>query len=68
MKVIQVEDKIFVDVNKREALGLIRSLTNQMIADNPNVGRAETFTENGEYFSVFVTEENEREGYANEWY
>ncbi len=43
-------------VTRHEALTLIQSLSNQMLAKNPNSGRAEFVTEEGEYFSVAVME------------
>ena len=41
-----------------EALRLIRSLTNQLVAGDANAGREETKLDNGEWFTAFVREEN----------
>ena len=48
-----------VKVNKKEALLLIKSLVNQLISDSSNVERLESYTDKGEYFSIFVTEKSE---------
>ena len=47
-------DIIFVNVSKQEALSIIKSLTEQMIAESSNVGRVETFADCGTYFSMGV--------------
>lgn len=44
-------------VTPPEALQLIQSLSNQLVAKNCNTGRAEYTTESGEYFSIAVVEE-----------
>jgi len=43
-------------VSPEEALALIQSLSGQLSAKNPNVNRAEHYTEKGEYFSIAVHE------------
>jgi len=43
-------------VSPDEALALIQSLSGQLAAKNPNVNRAEHYTEKGEYFSIAVHE------------
>ena len=49
------EDIVFIRINPNEALQLIQSLTNQLIAKNPNVGRLEQFAKNdGTYVSIGV--------------
>jgi len=47
-------DMLFIRVSQREALVLINSLSAQLIAKNPNVGRSESFTKDGTYFSIGV--------------
>lgn len=46
----------FVRVSKKEALSLIASLTEQLLKDNPNVGRLETRVDGG-YFTIGVTDD-----------
>lgn len=49
------ERVVFVRVNPDEAIQLIRSLTNQLLAKNPNVGRLEQYAKNdGTYVSIGV--------------
>jgi hypothetical protein len=48
---------LFVKVTRGEALALISSLSEQMLANSPNAGRAEFSTNKGEYFSVAVVPE-----------
>lgn len=43
----------FVKVSTKEALSIIKSLTNQMLKENPNSGRLETRIDNG-YFTIIV--------------
>ena len=42
MKLELIKDKCFVIVDNFEAVQLIQSLTNQLLACNPNVGRLES--------------------------
>lgn len=56
MKVHKTEKILLVTVNTREALSIIRSLTNQLLADGP---RLESRTENDEYFSIEYVEEKD---------
>jgi hypothetical protein len=42
MKLEMIEGKCFVMVSNYEAVQLIQSLTNQLLAWNPNVGRLES--------------------------
>ena len=53
------KDIIFLTVSKEEAIKIINSLTNQMIANTPNAGRLETLIsvnseEDPYYFSIGV--------------
>ena len=57
MEVKKIKNGYYIDVSSREALRLIQSLTNQLVARNPNVGREETITKKGEYFSMFVIDD-----------
>jgi hypothetical protein len=43
-----------LQLTKEEAIRLIQSLSNQLVADNPNTGRWEGNLKTGEYFSVSV--------------
>jgi len=54
MQVDKIKEEYLVSVTRDEALRLIRSLTNQLIHNNGNVGRLESYTDNDEYFSIFV--------------
>lgn len=57
MEIIKLRNEgLFIKVNEKEALTLIQSLANQMLANNPNVGRSEVFTSNGGYLSIAVSE------------
>ena len=59
-------DKIhwrWIEVSKREAYALIQSLTNQLLAESPNVGRLESRVKNehggeGGYLTIAIVEEN----------
>ncbi len=51
---------IMVRVDDIEAIRIIQSLTHQLLADDGNSGRAEFYTEDGEYFSISVSCRNER--------
>ncbi len=53
---------MMVYISRHEALLLIKSLANQLISEDGNSGRLETFTEDGRYFSLFIKEDtNEKE-------
>ena len=45
---------VYINVSDSEAMLLIRSFINQIMAKNPNTGRLETFAENGVYVSIGV--------------
>jgi hypothetical protein len=45
---------LLLRVNKREALELIQSLTEQMLSGSPNAGRLERFLPDGRDFSIAV--------------
>ena len=51
---------LFVRVNTSEALKLIQSLTNQLIARNPNVGRWECYASDGTDVSIAVHADGEK--------
>jgi len=57
MQVDKIKEKYFVNVTQDEALRLIKSLTNQLINNSGNVGRLESYTDDGEYFSIFVLDD-----------
>ena len=54
---IEKRPTFMLRVTPSEALTLIQSLSSQMLAKNPNSGRAEFTTEEGEYFSIAVMEQ-----------
>jgi hypothetical protein len=57
MKITKLEDSgIFVVVDRTEALEIIQSLSNQILANSSNNGRKESYAE-GKYFSIAVTPE-----------
>ncbi len=58
MKITRIKERkmLFIDVSKKEALVIIKSLTSQMVAESPNVGREETYAEDGTYVSIAVTD------------
>lgn len=41
-------------ISREEAVKLIASMCNQIDANNPNNGRLESITDDGEYFSISV--------------
>lgn len=45
-----------VRVSPKEAIRIIESLARQIDTENCNAGRTEFWTEDGEYFSIAVTE------------
>jgi hypothetical protein len=47
---------IFVEMNRQEALATIKSLSEQLLTGDPNTGRYEKDTKDGEYFSIAVME------------
>jgi hypothetical protein len=47
-------DSYFLRVSESEALSLISSMSQQMVNKNPNAGRLESYTINGEYFTISV--------------
>lgn len=62
MKVIKWKDKqigdsgITVQINSEEAYTLMRSLSSQLEAHNPNTGRSEVRDDKGKYFSIAITD------------
>lgn len=54
MEIVKTSDGYFVKVDDTEAAELIKSLAAQLASKNPNVGRLESFTKKGEYFSIGV--------------
>jgi hypothetical protein len=44
----------FLRVSEKEAIAIIKSLANQLVANHANTGREEFWTKNGEYFSIGV--------------
>jgi hypothetical protein len=54
MQVEKVAGKNFVTVTRQEALELIRSLTSQLINNNGNSERLESYDDTDTYFSIFV--------------
>ena len=59
MRVSELEDHnggkgIFATVSPSEAVRLIQSLSNQLVAGNANSGRMETYLEDGRDFSIGV--------------
>jgi hypothetical protein len=58
MVIDKIKGKYLINVTQEEALLLIQSFTNQIIRNNANVGRLESYTDKGEYCSIFVLEKN----------
>lgn len=54
---INNEKLLFIRVSRTEAVRLIRSLSEQILANNPNVGRDETYATNGIDVSIAVMPE-----------
>lgn len=48
----------FVTVTRSEAVRLIESLAHQLETRNPNSGRMESFDQNGEFFSIAVSDDS----------
>jgi len=68
MIVDKYKDKNFVTVTRQEALLLIKSLTTQLINNESNIGRLESYTDDGEYYSIAVLPDHWRStGEYNEW-
>lgn len=53
------EEGYFVQLSQAEALSLILSLTQQLQANSPNVGRIEMYTDSQNYFSIAVEPKTE---------
>jgi hypothetical protein len=51
----------YIRLSTREAISLIKSLSSQIVARNPNVDREESFTDKGEYFTIAVIPEQENQ-------
>jgi hypothetical protein len=51
------EKGTLVEVSPHEAYTLIQSLASQLARGNPNSGREERFTADGEYFTIAITKE-----------
>jgi len=47
-------DSYLLRISREEAIKLIASMCNQIGANNPNEGRLESTTDDGEYFSISV--------------
>lgn len=65
MKVHKWKDELsepgfMVQVNEKEALRIIQSLSAQLANENSNTGRAEFTTDNHEYFSIAVHDERKK--------
>jgi hypothetical protein len=58
MIVYKIEDKYFIKITQDEALALIKSLANQLVKNDSNSERLESYTDKGEYFSIFVLPSN----------
>ncbi len=50
---------VLVRVTTQEAIRLIRSLAHQIEKNDPEYGRAEFYTKDGEYFSVAVADDKD---------
>ena len=61
MKIDKLPDGIFISMNKQEALATIKSLATQLEKNSPNVGREEMTTDDGNYFSIGVSDEREKD-------
>ena len=54
MNLDKIDNKFFIDVTQQEALQLIKSLTSQLLNNDPNIGRLESYTDKEEYFTIMV--------------
>ena len=54
IEVIEHEGGHFIRVNRKEAIQLIHSLSSQLMRNNPNYDRLESYTNDGNYFSIAV--------------
>ena len=61
MEIVHIKERtidgVFVKVSSTEALGIIKSLSSQLIAKNSISGREEFYTKKQEYFSIAVVDE-----------
>ncbi len=55
-KTVKNMDKVFVHVTDKEALKLILSLSSQLSTGDLNTEREETYTEDGIYFTIVISE------------
>jgi hypothetical protein len=54
MIVDKIDDKYLINMTQKEALALIKSLATQLVNNESNIARLESYTDEGEYFSIFV--------------
>lgn len=57
MEIIRSKEDLFIRITVSEAHALIKSLSSQLLADSPNVGRLESYSDKEEYFSIAVQKE-----------
>jgi len=56
---LNTKKHLYIRMCRKEAMLLIRSLSNQIISNSPNIGREETFTTTGEDFTISVMSEKD---------
>ena len=62
IEVIDMKGKgLFVRISRTDAIKLIHSLSEQIIANSPNVGRWEPITKEGKEFTIAVIPESQDE-------
>jgi hypothetical protein len=54
MIVDKIDDKYLINITQKEALSLIKSLSTQLVNNESNIERLESYTDKGEYCSIFV--------------
>ena len=71
MELKKFKDSYLMRVTRKEALGLIKSLSGQLLSNNSNAERLESYCNDGDYFSIAVdfsdqrTKANHTVGYKN---
>jgi hypothetical protein len=58
MKIEKYEDKNFIYVSRQEALNLINSLSSQLMHNDSNIGRLESYDDKGDYATIIVLPKN----------
>lgn len=67
MEIIRNKKELFIRVTTKEAMQIIKSMTDQIIKNSPNAGRKEFYSNKGEYFTIAVTPEEPIKNNIPEW-